>query len=129
MICRHLLSRTCWHLLLHEQINVLRSSRDIFSHFPFKLVNSSSTFLGLFSLSISFSNFQTFFNRIHVPALARPLHNSNILLRKKCLNGLYCVTRCVILHKYSWLINCSSQIRCNIFFQYIFVYNWVYFTV
>ena len=55
-----LLSITVCHLLLHKQINVLHSSTDIFSHSPFKLVHSSSTFLGFFSLALSFSNFQTF---------------------------------------------------------------------
>ena len=57
---RPLLSITAWHLLRHERINVLHRSTDIFSHSPFKLVHSSSTFLGYFSLALSFSNFQTF---------------------------------------------------------------------
>ena len=55
-----LLSITAWHLLQNERMNVLHSSADIFSHSPFKLVHSSLTFLGFFSLSLSFSNFQTF---------------------------------------------------------------------
>ena len=38
----------------------LPSSMDIFSHSPFKLVHSSSTFLEHFSLALSFSNFQIF---------------------------------------------------------------------
>ena len=59
-MCRPLLSITAWHLLLHERINVLHSSADIFSRSPFKLVHSSSTFLGFFSLALSLSNFQTF---------------------------------------------------------------------
>ena len=57
---RPLLSITAWHLLRHERINVLHSSTDIFCHSPFKLVHSSSTFLGFFSLALSFSKFQTF---------------------------------------------------------------------
>ena len=57
---RPLLSTTAWHLLLHERINVLHSWTDIFSHSPFKLVHNSSTFLGFFSLALSFSNLQTF---------------------------------------------------------------------
>ena len=56
----HLLSITAWHPLLHERINVLHSSTDIFSHSFFKLALSSSTFLGFFSLALSFKNFQTF---------------------------------------------------------------------
>ena len=44
-------------LLLHERINVLHSSTDIFSHSPFKLFHSSSTFFAFFSLALSFSNF------------------------------------------------------------------------
>ena len=60
LMCRPLLSKTAWHLLLHKQINVLHWSTDIFSHSPFKLVHSSLTFLGFFSLALSFSNFQTF---------------------------------------------------------------------
>ena len=59
-MCRPLLSITAWHLLLHERINVWHSSMDIFSHSPFKLVHSSSTFLGFVFLPHSFSNFQTF---------------------------------------------------------------------
>ena len=59
-MCRPLLLITAWHLLLHERINFSHSSRDIFSHPPFKLVPSSSTFLGFFSLVLSFGNFQTF---------------------------------------------------------------------
>ena len=31
-----------------------------FSYSPFKLVHSSSTFLGFFSLALSFNNFKTF---------------------------------------------------------------------
>ena len=60
LMCRPLLSITAWHLLLYERINVLHLSTNIFSHSPFKFVHSSSTFLGFFSLVISFSNFQTF---------------------------------------------------------------------
>ena len=63
LMCRLLLSITDWHLLLYEWINVLHSSTDIFSHSRFKLIHSSSTFLGLFSLTLLFSNFQTFSNR------------------------------------------------------------------
>ena len=59
-MCRPLLSITAWHLLIHEWINVLHSSTDIFSRSPFKLVHSSSIFLGFFSLGFSFSHFQTF---------------------------------------------------------------------
>ena len=55
-----LLSITDWYLLLHEQINVLLSSTDIFFHSPFKLVHSSLAFPGFFSLALLFSNFQTF---------------------------------------------------------------------
>ena len=51
---------TVWHLLLHERINVLYSSTDIFSRSHFKLVHSSLAFLRFFSLALSFSNFQTF---------------------------------------------------------------------
>ena len=57
---RPLLSITAWHLLLTEQINVLNSTTVFFSHSPFKLVDISSTFLGFFSLALSFSIFQTF---------------------------------------------------------------------
>ena len=59
-MCRPLLSITVWRLLQHKGINVFHSSTDIFSHSPFKLVHSSSTFLGFFFLSLSFSNFQIF---------------------------------------------------------------------
>ena len=59
-MCRLLLSITAWHHLLHERINVLYSSTDIFSHSSFKLIHSSSTFLGFLFLALSFSNFQTF---------------------------------------------------------------------
>ena len=109
LMYRPLLSITTWHLLLPKWINVLHSSTDIFSHSPFKLVHSSSTFLGFFSLALSFSNFQTFSSRIHVLALSRPLHYSNIFHRKKCLNRLRCVTQRVILREYSWLINSIAQ--------------------
>ena len=59
-MCSPLFSITAWHLLLHEQSNVLHSSMDIFSHSPFKLVHSSSMFFGFISFALSFSNFQTF---------------------------------------------------------------------
>ena len=59
-MCRLLLLIADWHLLLHEWINVLHSSMNIFSHSPFKFVHSSSMFLGLFSLALSFNNFQIF---------------------------------------------------------------------
>ena len=58
-MCTSLISIT-WHFLLHKRINVLHSPTNIFSHSPFKSVNTSSTFLGFFSLAFSFSNFQTF---------------------------------------------------------------------
>ena len=38
----------------------MHSSTDTFSHSPFKLVHSSSTFLGFFSWVHSFSHFQMF---------------------------------------------------------------------
>ena len=59
-MCSSLLSITAWYLWLHEQINVLHSSSDIFSHSPSKLVHSSSTFLWSFFFALSFSFFQTF---------------------------------------------------------------------
>ena len=59
-MCRPLLSITAWHLLIHKRINASHSSTGIFSHSHFKLVHSSSTFLGFFSLPFLFSNFQTF---------------------------------------------------------------------
>ena len=46
--------------MLHEQLNVLHWSTDIFSHSPFKLVHSSLTFREFFSFVLSFSNFKTF---------------------------------------------------------------------
>ena len=46
--------------MLHERIIVLHSPTDILSHSPFKVSHSSSTFLGFFSLALSFSNFQPF---------------------------------------------------------------------
>ena len=125
-MCKHLHSIIACHLLLHDRINALHSSADIFSHFPFKLVHSSSTFLGFFSLALAFSNHQTFYS-IHVWALSRPLHNSNFLLREKCLDRLHCVTRSV--HKYNWVIICSSQIRYSMFLPYLFAYSCVNFTV
>ena len=52
-------SITAWNLLQHERSNVLHSSTDVFSNSSFKLVHSSSTFLGFVSLSLLFNNFQT----------------------------------------------------------------------
>ena len=59
-MCWPWLSITAWHLLRPKRINVLHSSTDISSYSPFKLVHSSSIFLGFFSLALSFYNFQTF---------------------------------------------------------------------
>ena len=59
-MCRSLLSITAWHLSLHERINILHLSTDIFSHYSFKLVHSSLAILRFFSLGLSFNNFQTF---------------------------------------------------------------------
>ena len=56
-MCKSLLSITAWYLLLHERINVLHSSTDIFSYSSFKSVHNSSTFLGFFSQGLSYSNF------------------------------------------------------------------------
>ena len=94
-----LLSITAWHLLLHERTNVSHLTTDIFSHPPFWFVHSSSTFL-------------EFFPNI--------LNNSNILLKKKCLKRLPWVIWSVILRRYSRLINCSFQIRYNMFLQNLF---------
>ena len=127
-MCRSLLSITVWHLLLHERINVLHST-NIFSHSPFKLVHSSSTFLGLFSLALSFRNFRTFSVGFITGLWAGHSITVTSSSERNVLNRLRCVTRSVILNKYGWLINCSSHIRCNMFVQYLLVYTCVNFTV
>ena len=93
-MCRPLLSITAWHLLLHERINVLHSSTDIFSHSPFKLVHNSSTFLESFSLEIFFSNFQTssigfmpgFWEGYSITVTSSSERNVNILLWHSALS-------------------------------------------
>ena len=102
------LSITAWYLLLHERINVLHSSTNIFSYSLFILIHSSSMFLGFFSSALPFSNFQTLSIGFMYGLWAG--HSIIVISSSESLNKLLSMTRSVILHKYSWFNYCRSQL-------------------
>ena len=127
-MCKPLLSITSWDLSANERIIILHSSTDIFSHSPVKLVHSSSTFLGFFSLALSFSNFQTF--SIGFMSLLWAKHSITVTSSSE-KNVL---TDFTVWH---WVLSCVNTVGWLIvvlkfgttFLQYLFVYSFINFTV